>query len=82
MLPDHGPLGVEHGRTDADWERVAARAREKMAGTTYREVWSDELPPGGYVCSICGQPIESEPCPEHAPVGAPPTPASNPKEAA
>lgn len=33
----------------------------------YREVWSAELPPGGRVCGTCGQPVESEPCPEHAP---------------
>lgn len=33
----------------------------------YREVWDASLPPGGRVCSICGQPVESEPCPEHAP---------------
>lgn len=34
----------------------------------YREVWDPSLPPGGRVCGICGQPVESEPCPEHAPV--------------
>lgn len=22
---------------------------------------------GGYVCSTCGDPVESEPCPEHQP---------------
>jgi hypothetical protein len=33
----------------------------------YRPVWDASLPPGGYVCSICGDPVESEPCPEHAP---------------
>ncbi|WP_304455920.1 hypothetical protein [Nocardiopsis sp. YSL2] len=38
-------------------------------------VWSDEAAPGGYVCAaptpsgICGQPIESEPCREHALAG-------------
>jgi hypothetical protein len=30
-------------------------------------VWDDTLPPGGYVCAECGQPVESEPCPDHAP---------------
>jgi hypothetical protein len=38
------------------------------------EVWSDAIPPGGYVCAvpqpgnpdgICGYPVESEPCPIH-----------------
>ncbi|MFI0576163.1 hypothetical protein [Streptomyces tendae] len=33
----------------------------------YREVWDASLPPGGAVCSICGHPVESEPCPDHAP---------------
>jgi hypothetical protein len=33
----------------------------------YKPVWSDETPPGGLVCNICGQPVESEPCAEHAP---------------
>lgn len=28
-------------------------------------IWSDEVPPGGYVCATCGMPAESEPCPEH-----------------
>jgi hypothetical protein len=32
----------------------------------YREVWSFETPPGGVVCNICGMPVESEPCREHA----------------
>ncbi|MFD4258213.1 hypothetical protein ACFWR9_11430 [Streptomyces sp. NPDC058534] len=32
----------------------------------YREVWDPTLPPGGYVCSTCGEPVESEPCPDHA----------------
>lgn len=30
-------------------------------------VWSDDLPPGGNVCSVCGWPTESEPCREHQP---------------
>jgi hypothetical protein len=33
----------------------------------YRPVWDSSLPPGGYVCNICGDPVESEPCREHAP---------------
>lgn len=31
-------------------------------------VWDDVVPPGGLVCTTCGAPVESEPCPEH---GAP-----------
>jgi hypothetical protein len=26
------------------------------------------IPPGGFVCSVCGTPVESEPCQEHQPV--------------
>lgn len=44
-----------------------ARITELEAAQPYREVWSDEVPPGGIVCSICGIPVESEPCPQHAP---------------
>ncbi|WP_369024087.1 hypothetical protein [Nocardia cyriacigeorgica] len=52
-------------------ERDALRARlsELAAQQVYREVWSDEVAPGGMVCSICGHPVESEPCPTHAPDG-------------
>lgn len=39
----------------------------RLVWTDYREVWSTEVPPGGMVCGTCGQPVESEPCPEHAP---------------
>jgi hypothetical protein len=38
----------------------------------YRRVWDNALPPGGYVCVICGDPVESEPCPQHAPEQAAP----------
>ena len=30
-------------------------------------VWDDSVAPGGYVCSECGAPTESEPCGEHQP---------------
>lgn len=43
------------------------RIAELEAQLPYREVWSSELAPGGFVCSVCGQPVESEPCPDHAP---------------
>lgn len=29
--------------------------------------WDVSVPPGGYVCSVCGTPVESEPCPDHQP---------------
>ncbi len=41
------------------------------------EVWSDAIPPGGYVCAvpspnlpdgICGMPVEDEPCSIHNPL--------------
>ena len=32
-----------------------------------REVWVDDPAPGGYVCSECGVPVESEPCLIHGP---------------
>ena len=44
-------------------------------------VWDDSVAPGGYVCSECGAPTESEPCGEHQPerrpdrIDLPPAPA-------
>ena len=38
-----------------------------VANGHYREVWTDALPPGGFVRAACGTPVETEPCPEHAP---------------
>jgi hypothetical protein len=29
------------------------------------DFWDSTVPPGGYVCSVCGDPVESEPCPKH-----------------
>lgn len=43
------------------------------------EVWDASVPPGGYVCSACGIPVESEPCPDHgvpAPEAATPDPVA------
>lgn len=37
---------------------------ERNDGTA---VWDDRLPPGGWVCAICRNPVESEPCPDHYP---------------
>jgi hypothetical protein len=33
-----------------------------------RNVWDPAVPPGGFVCSVCGWPTESEPCQEHQPI--------------
>ncbi|MBF6213727.1 hypothetical protein IU487_22175 [Nocardia puris] len=41
-------------------------ARERLAAFEGR-VWSDLAPPGGWVCAVCGVPVESEPCSEHEP---------------
>lgn len=47
---------------------LAAAVTEAVAPLVpYREVWDASLPPGGRVCVVCGQPVESEPCPDHAP---------------
>lgn len=41
-------------------------------------VWVSDIPPGGWVCAVadpdgpdglCGEPVESEPCPLHAAPG-------------
>lgn len=33
--------------------------------TAAPRVWDDGLPPGGWVCGACGQPVESESCEKH-----------------
>ncbi|TLF72895.1 hypothetical protein [Nocardia cyriacigeorgica] len=48
-----------------------ARIAELEAQQPYREVWSDDVAPGGRVCGTCGVPVESEPCPKHAPAEDP-----------
>jgi hypothetical protein len=39
-------------------------ATEIVNGTP--AVWDASVPPGGYVCAECGQPVETEGCPEHS----------------
>jgi hypothetical protein len=52
--------GLDRARSSsAFWE---SRYREES-----RTCWDDGLPPGGECCAVCGQPVESEPCPEHHP---------------
>lgn len=38
-----------------------------MTTTTYEPIWDSCVPPGGFICNLCGTPVESEPCPDHAP---------------
>lgn len=49
------------------WSRALGSRRQAQQPPAYRPVWDSGLPPGGLVCNLCGQPVESEPCPEHAP---------------
>lgn len=52
---------------------VQMGAVTKAVADWYREIfekdvphiWDGTIPPGGYVCSICGTPVESEPCQQH-----------------
>lgn len=60
----HDLVVMAHPETEAALYAMAASSVEP-----YREVWDSSLPPGGYVCAACGEPVESEPCPEHAPTG-------------
>ncbi|MEV0031404.1 hypothetical protein [Nocardia sp. NPDC050793] len=65
---------LEAKRSDFDaalhrLSQARARIAELEPQQPYRAVWSDELPPGGMVCNICRQPVETEPCAEHAPPG-------------
>ncbi|OKK06446.1 hypothetical protein AMK26_10540 [Streptomyces sp. CB03234] len=62
-VPVAGSLAEENAR-------LRAQVAELEAQVPYREVWDSGLPPGGLVCSVCGQPVESEPCPQHAQQGS------------
>lgn len=37
--------------------------------TTVPSVWDGSVAPGGWVCSVCGMPTESEPCVDHQVAG-------------
>ncbi|MBF6459827.1 hypothetical protein IU433_12345 [Nocardia puris] len=79
VLTDDHMRQIAHGQerpTLAMTHRLAAdlvtardslrEARERLAALEGR-VWSDLAPPGGWVCAVCGVPVESEPCSEHEP---------------
>ncbi|ONK09266.1 hypothetical protein [Streptomyces sp. MP131-18] len=55
-------LEAEADRLATDRARWMNRYYEES-----RTYWDAELPPGGECCADCGQPVESEPCPEHHP---------------
>jgi hypothetical protein len=42
-----------------------AEAQAPILAPIVGAVWCPCLPPGGWVCERCGQPVESEPCAEH-----------------
>lgn len=46
-------------------ESAEAEAQASILATIVGAVWCPCLPPGGWVCERCGQPVESEPCAEH-----------------
>lgn len=43
-------------------------ATGKPAELPAAEVWDGSVPPGGFVCSVCRTPVESEPCELHGAV--------------
>ena len=36
-----------------------------VADAILRETWDATVAPGGYACTVCRVPVESEPCPQH-----------------
>lgn len=46
-------------------ERLRALGRDGGEPNVYEPRWCSAIPPGGFVCNLCGTPVESEPCPEH-----------------
>lgn len=67
---------LQSPETVAEMERTArAEAAPYWRQRAYRAEnvqWDNALAPGGEVCAHpdCGQPVESEPCPEHSPAVA------------
>lgn len=64
LIPAHHPLSL--------YERVLMRfARGKKTVDWFApdapEEWVVFNGMGGYICSVCGTPVESEPCEEHQP---------------
>ncbi|WP_030667913.1 hypothetical protein [Streptomyces rimosus] len=57
------------GELEQEAARLAQERRSWMCRyyEESRTYWDAELPPGGVCCADCGQPVESEPCPEHHP---------------
>ena len=54
-------------RKQLDAKDGTARYWRERAYRSENVRWDSELPPGGEVCATCGQPVESEPCPDHSP---------------
>jgi hypothetical protein len=59
-----GKVTPHQARRRAEAERDHWRERYRQEANLR---WDNGLPPGGEVCATCGQPTESEPCPEHNP---------------
>lgn len=72
----HKPIDWDAPARDLnETDGAYADARAMMYGAPV--VWSDAVPPGGYVCAaqivdlpggICGWPADKEPCPQHGPL--------------
>ena len=58
-------LAVEFPEETARIDAAFDRLRDRIAARPALDVWDDSVAPGGYVCSACGMPTESEPCAEH-----------------
>lgn len=63
-------VAFEYDPATGRWRQAAedaARHWRERYRIEANVLWDDSLPPGGEVCADCGQPVESEPCPEHHP---------------
>lgn len=57
------------GSSDAEVaRRIPYALRTVRIQSDARNVWTDDDFPGGFVCSVCREPTESEPCRDHQPV--------------
>jgi hypothetical protein len=65
IVPLRERIARLEGETRGHTEHAASLLRRLRSEV--HETWSAEVPPGGMVCADCGEPVESEPCPDHHP---------------
>lgn len=61
-------VALEDARRKLASREAEVRRLSSDLAEARNERWDDRDAPGGWVCATCGVPVESEPCPQHAPM--------------